>query len=142
MKHLLKRIKKNKLFLIVILVIFSNLKVNAQVIRGRLLYSGSKSIKKIAAPNLQVILVPRTTSNEKTLDNLFFYCDNTEQLKSMNAKITLTDNAVFYNFNKIPKGKYILKVCDAYGILYKFTIVDNVYKTMFIPDKLATYNLK
>ena len=108
--------------------------LQGQVLKGKLVFGSTP------AKGIKVILVERTKSNEKITGNLFFYGDNLSQLKSMNAVVAITNNEGWYYFNKIRTGRYILKVCESYGTVYKFTVTEDKYEFKLIPELHATYN--
>jgi hypothetical protein len=106
----------------------------AQTIKGRLSFKGNDLAK-----GLKVILVPRTTDNERITGNNFFLADDQNLLEKMHAVVSYTNNDGYYFFSKIRAGRYILKVCCAYGMVYKFT-VPNSYQVLVIKNLPASYN--
>jgi len=122
------RINKLRLILFFVLVNSIISGAYAQVLKGRLLYG------HLGAPKVKVIIAPRTKSNELITEDNFFYGDNQELLQKMNAIVTVTNADGYYFFNDIKQGKYIIKVCEPYGVTYKFSISEDNYNFKLIPD--------
>lgn len=121
-------------FVLFILVIFSAVSFG-QVLKGRLLYSDGKPVK-----NVKVIVAPRNRFNQEITDSRnFFYGDNISLLSKMNASTSITNEEGWYYFNKIKSGRYILRVCERFGIVYNFRITDDNYDFKLIADKVAFY---
>ena len=130
-----KRIIKTVLIslLITVCVIDSHY-VYGQTIKGRLTFKGNDLAKGV-----KVLLVPRTGENEKIVSNNFFYGDDPNQLEKMHAGVTYSNSDGYYYFSKIKTGRYILKVCCSYGMVYKFS-VPLAYQVLLIKNLPASYN--
>ncbi|SHN34234.1 carboxypeptidase-like regulatory domain-containing protein [Chitinophaga sp. CF418] len=106
-----------------------------QVLKGRLLFSNGNPVK-----NIKVIIAPRNRFNQQTTGSEnFFYGDDPYLLSRMNAVVAVTNEDGYYYFNNIRSGRYILRVCERFGIVYNFKITDDNYDFKLIPDKVAFY---
>ncbi|MEO8403493.1 MAG: hypothetical protein ABI480_02820 [Chitinophagaceae bacterium] len=124
---------------VLLIMLLVNSQLNGQMIKGRLT-SWHKTDTGNLVKGLKVIIVPRTPTNEKIVDNNFFWGDDQQQLNNMKAMVAFTDEEGYYYFSGVTTGRYILKVCYAYGMMYKFKIPDSNYKAMLIKNLPATYN--
>lgn len=106
-----------------------------QVLKGRLLFSDGSPVK-----NVKVIIAPKNRFNQEITDSRnFFYGDNTSLLSKMQASVAITNEDGCYYFINIRSGRYILRVCERFGIVYNFKIIDDHYDFKLIPDKVAFY---
>lgn len=122
------------LLLICVLSFISSKNIYAQYLQGRFVNG------KEPARGIRIMLVPRNNTTEKLLSSNMWYGDNPEELKKLSAVVTITDNDGNYYFDKIKEGRYLLKVCDAYGTLYPFKIQTSDYKVLNIKQLPAFYN--
>ncbi|WP_205756011.1 hypothetical protein [Lacibacter luteus] len=133
---------KTALFGCFFAMLFGATTTQAQLIQGRVLHTGINTSKPVPAKGVKVILFPRNPTTEKISDNFFFYGDDKIQLQKLNAIVTSTNDAGIYYFSKVKEGRYIVKVCVAYGMTYKFKVVSSQYKVLNIKDLPAAFNSK
>jgi len=127
---------KSLFLLSIILIGLDQISLGQVIIKGMLM----RKDRSVPARGVKIIIAPRTKVAEKILDDLFFYGENIEQLRMLNAAIAISDENGIYYFNNVHEGRYILKVCETYGIKYNFSVRRDTVKLNKIKPLVAFYN--
>jgi hypothetical protein len=120
------------LFLLSALTCCAFLALDAQVLKGRVMYGTA------AARGVKVVLAPNNSSNEMIISYPRFLGDDISQLRKMNAVVALTNNDGYYYFSNIRSGRWMIKVCVQQGTVYKFILLNDRYTIQLIPDLRAS----
>ncbi len=92
-------------------------------LKMKLFYVSSRKSRVEAPGNLSIFLIPDVPANKNIIRQAKLYeiyCDE-NKLKKANNFQTATYHNGRYGFNRLPAGKYFVKICTYYGGYYSFT---------------------